>query len=81
MPDYSACLNKKCPKRFECCRFLMVFSKYQTVEHYKWDEEKGCDGFWNTKDGASFKYNRVAISKSEYKRLKAQGVAVILKED
>ena len=80
MPDYSACSNAKCPKKYECARFLMLWSKRQSVRDYKWDEEEDCSGFWNTKDGAPFKYSRVAVSKSEYKRLKLQGVEVILKE-
>ena len=81
MPDYAACSNEKCPLRFKCVRFLMVYGERQSVMEYKYDKENGCDGFWDSKNGASFKYKRVVKSKSEEKRLKAQGAAVILNDD
>jgi hypothetical protein len=35
MPDYSACVNKTCPLRGHCARYLMVWGDYQSVSSFK----------------------------------------------
>ena len=58
MPDYSACGNKECPKKTECCRWLMVTDKYQTYSTFAWHKDTGCDSFWDVKEGAPFELKK-----------------------
>ena len=51
MPDYAGCMNKTCPLRHKCARYLMVFSEYQSVSNF---EAEGCQYFWDIDKGVPF---------------------------
>ncbi len=47
MADITMCLNKKCPLKEKCYRFMARPSEYrQSYEAYKPDENGECVDFW-----------------------------------
>ena len=63
MPDYAGCTNKKCSKRNNCCRYLMVFDQYQSVALFSNTKKKPCDSYWPKEEGAPFKLKEVKNEK------------------
>jgi hypothetical protein len=48
MPDISMCLNKTCPLRDKCYRYLAHPSEWQSVGDFKPNEDgTSCDHFWD----------------------------------
>jgi hypothetical protein len=43
MPDLSMCLNKDCPERLTCFRFVVKPSEFQTYASF---EAEGCEYYW-----------------------------------
>jgi len=44
MPDYSMCLNKSCPRRYNCARYMMKPNAHR--QSYMSYEAATCDSFW-----------------------------------
>ena len=51
MPDISMCLNKQCPLRTDCYRFLAVPNTHQSYTDFRFttntDGVAHCDNFWS----------------------------------
>lgn len=52
MADISMCINKECPKKFKCYRFMAYNSPYQSVGEFKPNEQGECSMFWALKNQA-----------------------------
>ena len=50
MPDYSACINSSCKKRYTCARYCMIYSRYQACSCFNPDETGECEDWWPIKD-------------------------------
>lgn len=50
MPDISMCLNEECPQRYECYRHEAKPSEYQAYGDFKFDNDNGCEHFWQYKN-------------------------------
>jgi len=51
MADISMCSNKQCPLKLKCYRFTAPANPHwQTYADFEYDEEKGCEYFWDNKD-------------------------------
>ena len=47
MPDYAMCVNSSCPRRYECARYMMIPSSFQS---YMGRDPDTCESFWDVKD-------------------------------
>ncbi len=46
MPDITICVNKICPLRKQCYRYLVMPGRYQSYSHFTYNvEENSCENF------------------------------------
>ena len=49
MADITKCSGVGCPIKESCHRYTAPSGFLQSYSDFKFDEEKGCDYFWNNK--------------------------------
>ena len=67
MPDYTACIDRKCPSRASCARYLMEWEQHRKSVSALWNGRDRCEAFMAIGD-APFRIVDVAVADQRSQR-------------